>query len=248
MPTHTHYRGEKRKRRGLHSSQLCTNCAIWETRQKSSERKRERQGESWIILGSGRPALTDPLLSPIITWCRSCFIITLLGWDLDQSLPRFGTGEKVKGLRVTLHSALVCPVNVWQLSFTLNTECMSPFYNIVCMSVYLLHQVCISTFVLLCVTSTACLCVCMSACACHSPGGRVVLGPYPYILVQVMRPQDRGVSGQVLKVVHDDGHEQIQHLDQGRGEQTHRKRFLLLRFDNQTLVKIRDHGFQMRGR
>lgn len=57
-------------------------------------------------------------------------------------------------------------------------------------------------------------CMGLSPPVCHSPGGRVVLGPYPYILIQVMRPQDGRVSSQVLKIVHDDSHKQIQHLEQ----------------------------------
>lgn len=55
---------------------------------------------------------------------------------------------------------------------------------------------------------------CASQCMCHSPGSRVVLSPYPYVLVQMMRPQDGGVSGQVLKIVHDDSHKKIQHLEE----------------------------------
>lgn len=52
----------------------------------------------------------------------------------------------------------------------------------------------------------------------HSPGGWVVLGPYPYVFVQVVRPQDRRVSGEVLEVVHDDGHKEIQHLGERKKE------------------------------
>ena len=47
---------------------------------------------------------------------------------------------------------------------------------------------------------------------CNVPGSGVVLGPNPDKLVQVMRSQDGRVSGQVLKVVHDDRHKQVQHL------------------------------------
>lgn len=60
------------------------------------------------------------------------------------------------------------------------------------------------------------VCLCSYGSVCHSPGSRVVLGPNPYVLVQVMRPQNRRVSGQILKVVHDDGHEQVQHLRRSR--------------------------------
>ena len=42
----------------------------------------------------------------------------------------------------------------------------------------------------------------------------IVLSPYSNVLVEVMRSEDRRVTCQVVKVVHDDGHEQIQHLQQ----------------------------------
>lgn len=41
---------------------------------------------------------------------------------------------------------------------------------------------------------------------------RIVLGPNPNELVQMMRAQNTGVPRQVVKVVHDDGDEQVQHL------------------------------------
>lgn len=44
------------------------------------------------------------------------------------------------------------------------------------------------------------------------PSSGVILGPNPNELIEVMRPQDGGVSGQVLKVIHYDGHKQVQHL------------------------------------
>ena len=70
--------------------------------------------------------------------------------------------------------------------------------------------------VCVCVCLCLCLCVCVGVCVCwcilYSPGCRVVFSPYSYILVQVMRPQDGRVPCQVLKVVHDDGHKQVQHL------------------------------------
>lgn len=31
----------------------------------------------------------------------------------------------------------------------------------------------------------------------------------------MVRPQDGGIAGQVFKVVHDDGHEQVEHLGEG---------------------------------
>lgn len=51
------------------------------------------------------------------------------------------------------------------------------------------------------------------SCACNSPGCWVVLCPYPDILIQMMWTQDGGVPGQVLKVIHDDSNEEIQHLN-----------------------------------
>lgn len=54
----------------------------------------------------------------------------------------------------------------------------------------------------------------------HVPGCGVVLSPHPNKLVQVMRPEDGGVPGQVLEIVHDHSHEQVQHLRGGkRGEE-----------------------------
>lgn len=47
----------------------------------------------------------------------------------------------------------------------------------------------------------------------HLPGCRVVLGPHTDEFVKVMRSQDGGVSRQILKVVHNDGDEEVQHLD-----------------------------------
>ncbi len=45
------------------------------------------------------------------------------------------------------------------------------------------------------------------------PGGIwVVLRPHANVLVQVVGAEDGAVSRQVVKVVHDDGDEQIQHL------------------------------------
>ena len=41
---------------------------------------------------------------------------------------------------------------------------------------------------------------------------RVVLGPDPLELVQVMRAQNRPITRQVIKVVHDDGDKQVDDL------------------------------------
>lgn len=46
----------------------------------------------------------------------------------------------------------------------------------------------------------------------HSPGRRVVLGPDPDELVQVVGTQDGRVPCEVLEVVHDDGHKEVEHL------------------------------------
>lgn len=46
----------------------------------------------------------------------------------------------------------------------------------------------------------------------YAPGGRVVLSPDADELVEVMRPENRSVTCQVLKVIHDDSDKQIQHL------------------------------------
>ena len=45
-----------------------------------------------------------------------------------------------------------------------------------------------------------------------SPCSAVVLAPDAHKLIQVMGAQDGGVSCEVLKVIHDDRHKQIQHL------------------------------------
>lgn len=46
-----------------------------------------------------------------------------------------------------------------------------------------------------------------------SRGFRVVIRPHPLKLVQVVGAQDRPVSCQVFKVVHDDGDEQVDDLE-----------------------------------
>lgn len=45
-----------------------------------------------------------------------------------------------------------------------------------------------------------------------SPSSWIILCPDPHILVQMMGSQDRGVTCQVLKIIHDHSHEKIQHL------------------------------------
>lgn len=44
------------------------------------------------------------------------------------------------------------------------------------------------------------------------PGSRVILCPHADEFIKVMRPQDGGIPGQILKVVHDDSNKQVQHL------------------------------------
>lgn len=46
----------------------------------------------------------------------------------------------------------------------------------------------------------------------HSLGFWIVFGPYPLKLVEVMRSQDGPITRQIVKVVHDDGHEQVNDL------------------------------------
>lgn len=51
----------------------------------------------------------------------------------------------------------------------------------------------------------------------YSRGVWVVFRPYPNKFVQVMSTQNRRVPGQVIEVVHDDCHEQVQHLQCTQG-------------------------------
>lgn len=46
----------------------------------------------------------------------------------------------------------------------------------------------------------------------HLPRCRVVLRPHSDEFIQVMRAQNGGISGEVLKVVHDDSNKEVQHL------------------------------------
>ncbi len=48
---------------------------------------------------------------------------------------------------------------------------------------------------------------------------RVVLRPDPQELVQVVRPQDGAVPGQVVEVVHDDGDEQVEHEERAEEDE-----------------------------
>ena len=52
-------------------------------------------------------------------------------------------------------------------------------------------------------------------------GARVVLGPNPQELVQVVGAQNGRVPGQVVEVVHDDGHEQIEHEERAQEDERH---------------------------
>jgi len=52
----------------------------------------------------------------------------------------------------------------------------------------------------------------------------VVFRPNCNEFAQMMRPQDWRVSGQVIKVVHDDGHEQVEHNEgaqEDEGDKVH---------------------------
>lgn len=49
------------------------------------------------------------------------------------------------------------------------------------------------------------------------PRSGVVLGPDTHVLIQVVGTQDGGISSEVLKVVHDDGDKEVQHLWGPRG-------------------------------
>ena len=48
---------------------------------------------------------------------------------------------------------------------------------------------------------------------------RVVLAPSGDELREMVRSQDGGVSGQVVEVVHDDGHEQVEHEEGAENEE-----------------------------
>ena len=57
----------------------------------------------------------------------------------------------------------------------------------------------------------------------HSPvsylGVWVVLGPQPHELVEVVGAEDGPVAGEVVEVVHDDGHEQVEDEEAAHDEE-----------------------------
>lgn len=54
----------------------------------------------------------------------------------------------------------------------------------------------------------------------YIPRCSVILCPDPDKLIQMVRAQDGGIPCQVLKVVHDDCHEQVEHLNErGKGRE-----------------------------
>jgi len=61
------------------------------------------------------------------------------------------------------------------------------------------------------------------------PRRRIVLAPDSNVLVEVMRSEDGRVTCQVVKVVHDDSHEQVQHLRPSI--QTQSTRFICIHLD-----------------
>ena len=46
---------------------------------------------------------------------------------------------------------------------------------------------------------------------CHLLGARVILGPDSDELVKVVGAKDGGVPRKVVKIIHDDSHEEIEH-------------------------------------
>lgn len=52
-------------------------------------------------------------------------------------------------------------------------------------------------------------------------GVRIILGPDPHELVEMMRAQDRRVPRKVIEVVHDDGDEEIQHEERAEENERH---------------------------
>lgn len=52
-------------------------------------------------------------------------------------------------------------------------------------------------------------------------GVRIVLGPDPHELVEMMRAQDRRVPREIIEVVHDDGDEEIQHEERAEEDERH---------------------------
>lgn len=52
-------------------------------------------------------------------------------------------------------------------------------------------------------------------------GVRIVLGPDPDELVEMVRAQDRRVAGEIIEVVHDDGDEEVQHEERAEEDERH---------------------------
>ena len=53
-------------------------------------------------------------------------------------------------------------------------------------------------------------------------GARIILRPDPYEFIQVMCSQDGRVSCQVVKVVHDDSNEQVEHKEGAEEDERHK--------------------------
>lgn len=49
-------------------------------------------------------------------------------------------------------------------------------------------------------------------------GVRIVFRPDPYEFVQMMCTQNRRIPSEIIEIVHDDGYEQVQHLDNTDGD------------------------------
>lgn len=52
-------------------------------------------------------------------------------------------------------------------------------------------------------------------------GIRIVFGPNPHKLVEMMRAQNRRVPRQVIEVVHNDGDKEIQHEERAKEDERH---------------------------
>lgn len=55
---------------------------------------------------------------------------------------------------------------------------------------------------------------CSEVCFCgkNSLGFRVIFGPDPFELIQVVWPENGPITGQIVKVIHDDGNKQVDDL------------------------------------
>ena len=67
----------------------------------------------------------------------------------------------------------------------------------------------------------------------HSLGLGIVFRPLPHKLVEVVRSEDRPITGEVVKVVHDDGNEEVDDL--------HRKSSSLSSTSSTTALRHRRH-------